>query len=395
LKENAMKVHEYQAKEIFRAYGIPVPKGIVAESATDSQKAAEELGGGLFAVKAQVHAGGRGKGGGVKLVKSAQEVEETAAAILSRPLITPQTGAEGVPVHKLLIEQGCPFERQLYVGAVLDRAAEKPVIMVSKEGGVEIEIVAKEKPDAIIKEHFDAKAGLSEDAALTLAEKLGLTGDSASQGASIMRALAKIYIEKDCTLIEINPLVVTAEGEVVAIDAKCNFDDNALFRHEDAAAMRDRSEEDPREAEAADAGFSYVSLDGDIACMVNGAGLAMATNDIITYAGGSPANFLDVGGAADPERVTKAFRLLLEDEKTKAVLVNIFGGIVKCDVIAAGIVEALKAVELKVPMVVRLEGTNVDAGRKILSESGHPLIEATDFRDAAQKAVAAAKGGAK
>ncbi len=390
-----MKIHEYQAKEIFRRSGIPVPRGRVAETAAEAAGAARELGGELFAVKAQVHAGGRGKGGGVKLAHDPGEVERVAGAILARPLVTPQTGPQGVTVKRLLIEEGCPFERQLYAGVVLDRAEEKPVLMVSREGGVEIEVVAREKPDAIVKQHFDARTGLDENAAAELASRLGLEGESAARGARILQGLAKAFLDLDCSLIEINPLVVTASGDVIAIDAKCNFDDNALFRHEDFHSLRDRGEEDAREAEAADYGFSYVSLDGDIGCMVNGAGLAMATNDIITLAGGTPANFLDVGGAADPERVTAAFKLLLGDERVRTVLVNIFGGIVRCDVIATGIVEALKVVPLTVPMVVRLEGTNVEEGRRILRESGHPLIEASGFSDAAEKAVAAAKGGAR
>jgi succinyl-CoA synthetase beta subunit len=388
-----MKIHEYQAKEIFRAAGIPVPEGAVARSGAEAEAAAKKIGGSLFAVKAQVHAGGRGKGGGVKLAKSVSDVPRIADEILSKPLITAQTGSAGMKVRTLLVEEGCPFDAQFYVGIVLDRAKETPVIMTSREGGVEIELVAKERPDAIMKEHFDARKGLSQKGAAKVASTLGLTGVQAGEAAKIAIALAKLFVEKDCTLIEINPLVVAKKGQVLAIDAKINIDDNALFRHEDLAALRDRAEEDPREAEAADAGFSFVSLDGNIACMVNGAGLAMATNDIITYAGGSPANFLDVGGAADPERVTKAFRLLLSDTKVKAILVNIFGGIVKCDVIATGIVQALKAVKLTVPMVVRLEGTNVEQGRKILRESGQAVIEAVDFRDAAEKAVAAAKGG--
>jgi succinyl-CoA synthetase beta subunit len=297
-------------------------------------------------------------------------------------------------VRKVLVEEGCPFDRQLYAGVVLDRAAEQPVMMVSAEGGVEIEVVARENPAAILKAHFDVERGLLPDQAQDLARRLGLTGDQAAQAAQILTTLARIFVERDCSLIEINPLVVTRDGRVVAIDAKCSFDDNALFRREEDLALRDRGEEDPREAQAADYGFSYVSLEGDIGCMVNGAGLAMATNDIITLAGGAPANFLDVGGAADPERVTAAFKLLLGDERVRTVLVNIFGGIVRCDVIAKGIIEALKTLELKIPLVVRLEGTNVEEGRRMLRESGHAIIEAEGFRDAAEKAVRAAKGGA-
>ncbi|MCK4413466.1 MAG: ADP-forming succinate--CoA ligase subunit beta [Candidatus Eisenbacteria sp.] len=388
-----MKIHEYQAKELFRAHGIPVPRGKVADSAEAAVEAAVALQAQLIAVKAQVHAGGRGKGGGVKLARGTEEVGELAGAILGRPLITPQTGPQGVTVRQLLIEEGCPFERQLYVGVVLDRSAERPVIMVSAEGGVEIEEVARQRPEAIIREHFDPRTGVAAERALHLAQSLGLGADAAKRAAAIIQALARIYVTEDCTLIEINPLVVTARGEVVAIDAKCNLDDNALFRHEALAELRDRSEEDEREGRAADCGFSYVSLDGDIGCMVNGAGLAMATNDILTLAGGAPANFLDVGGAADPERVTAAFRLLLEDERVRVVLVNIFGGIVRCDVIAKGILEALKVLPLEVPLVVRLEGTNVEQGRRMLRESEHALIEANSFAEAAEKAVAASRGG--
>jgi len=389
-----MKIHEFQAKELFRTYNIPVPRGKTAGSKEEAQAAARELGGDLFAVKAQVHAGGRGKGGGVRLAHSSEEVGEAAAAILSAPLVTPQTTPGGITVHTLLIEEGCPFERQFYVGIVLDRAAEQPAMMVSAEGGVEIEEVARERPEAIRRAHFDAAVGLSAEAARDLAHALELSGNQAAEAAAVMQALAQIFVERDCSLIEINPLVVTRAGRVLALDAKCNFDDNALFRHGEQAALRDRSEEDAREAEAADYGFSYVSLEGDIGCMVNGAGLAMATNDIITLAGGAPANFLDVGGAADPERVTAAFKLLLGDERVKTVLVNIFGGIVRCDVIAQGILQALETLDLKVPLVVRLEGTNVTEGRRMLRESQVAIIEADGFHDAADKAVAAAKGGA-
>jgi len=388
-----MKIHEYQAKEMFRAYDLPVPKGQVATDARAARAAAIEMGGELFAVKAQVHAGGRGKGGGVKLARGPDEVERTAAAILGRPLVTPQTGPAGVPVRQVWIEEGCPFERQLYVGIVLDRAAEQPVVMASAEGGVEIEETARKRPGAILKEHFDARRGLSGAAAARLARALGLGARAAGQTAKTIETLARIFVEQDCTLLEINPLVVTADERVIALDAKCTLDDNALFRHPALAALRDRAEEDPREAHAADCGFSYVSLSGDIGCMVNGAGLAMATNDIITLAGGAPANFLDVGGAADPARVTAAFRLVLEDERVRAVLVNIFGGIVRCDVIAGGILNALEEVRLQVPLVVRLEGTRVEEGRRMLRESGQRLIEADGFADAARKAVAAARGG--
>jgi succinyl-CoA synthetase beta subunit len=389
-----MKVHEYQAKELFHRYGIPVPRGQVALTPQEAYSAAKSLGGELFAIKAQVHAGGRGKGGGVRLARGLGEVESITEQILASPLITPQTGAAGVRVRRVLVEEGCPFEKQLYVGIVLDRAAERPVLMASAEGGVEIEVIAREKPEAILKVHFDARDGLATAAAQAAARALGLTGDAEQQVASIMQSLARIFLTEDCTLIEINPLVVTQSGRVLALDAKCVFDDNALCRHADIAALRDRDEEDPREAEAADYGFSYVSLAGDIGCMVNGAGLAMATNDIITLAGGRPANFLDVGGAADPQRVTAAFRLLLGDARVRVVLVNIFGGIVRCDVIAQGIIAALQGVQLRVPLVVRLEGTNVEVARDLLRASGLPITEAQDFRDAACKAVAAVPGGA-
>ncbi|MFH1144125.1 MAG: ADP-forming succinate--CoA ligase subunit beta [Candidatus Eisenbacteria bacterium] len=387
-----MKIHEYQAKDLLHAHGIAVPRGILALSAEEAERAAVELGGGLCAVKAQVHAGGRGKGGGVRLAHSPAEVRRVAGEILSRPLITPQTGPGGVRVSKVLIEEGCPFEQQLYVGIVLDRAAERPVVMASREGGVEIEEVARERPEALLKEHFDPRRGLDGGAAGRLVQGLELGHSAAGQAAEILTTLARIYVEQDCSLIEINPLVVTAAQRVIALDAKCNLDDNALFRHESLCALRDRDEEDPREAQAADCGFSYVSLSGNIGCMVNGAGLAMATNDIITLAGGAPANFLDVGGAADPSRVTAAFRLVLADERVRAVLVNIFGGIVRCDVIASGILEALRELDLKVPLIVRLEGTNVEAGRRMLRESGLALIEAESFLAAAEKAVAAAQG---
>ncbi len=388
-----MKIHEYQAKELFRTYEIPVPRGDVAESGPQAGDVAARLGGKLFAVKAQVHAGGRGKGGGVKLAHSRDEVQTAASAMLGRPLITPQTGLQGVRVRRVLVEEGCPFDQQLYVGIVLDRAAEQPVLMVSREGGVEIEEVARQRPDAILRMHFDPHRGLASARAGALVARLGLADAQAAQVADIAQKLANLFLKDDCSLLEINPLVVTRDGQLMAIDAKCNLDDNALFRHADLFELRDRSEEDPREARAADCGFSYVSLDGDIGCMVNGAGLAMATNDIITLAGGAPANFLDVGGAADPARVTEAFRVLLEDERLRAVLVNIFGGIVRCDVIAQGIVTALASLPLQVPLVVRLEGTNVAEGRRLLRESGHAISEADGFRDAAQKAVAAAAGG--
>jgi succinyl-CoA synthetase beta subunit len=387
-----MKIHEYQAKAIFRRHGIPVPRGHVAFTPAEAAEVARGLGGDLFAVKAQVHAGGRGKGGGVKLAHSVGEVESLAAAILGRPLVTPQTGPAGVRVRKLLIEEGCPFERQLYVGVVLDRAAERPVLMLSAEGGVEIEEVARERPAAIRMAHFDARAAVDFATAGEHAGELGLAGRAAEEAADVFVKLARAFLERDCTLLEINPLVVTREGRVMAIDAKCTLDDNALCRHPDLVEMRDREEEDPREARAADCGFSYVSLGGDIGCMVNGAGLAMATNDMITLAGGAPANFLDVGGAADPKRVTDAFALLLEDSRMRAVLVNIFGGIVRCDVIAQGIVAALRAVPLRVPLVVRLEGTNLEEGRRLLRDSGHRVIEADGFLDAARQAVAAAAG---
>jgi succinyl-CoA synthetase beta subunit len=389
-----MKVHEYQAKELFHRYGIPVPRGQVALTPQAARSAAESLGGELFAIKAQVHAGGRGKGGGVRLARGLGEVAPITEQILGSPLVTPQTGPGGVRVRRVLVEEGCAFERQLYLGIVLDRAAERPVLMASAEGGVEIEVIARERPEAILKVHFDARDGLALAVAQAAARSLGLAGDVAQQAASIMQSLARIFLTEDCTLIEINPLVVTQAGRVLALDAKCVFDDNALCRHADLVALRDRDEEDPREAEAADYGFSYVSLDGDIGCMVNGAGLAMATNDIITIAGGRPANFLDVGGAADPKRVTAAFRLLLSDARVRVVLVNIFGGIVHCDVIAQGIIAALQEVQLRVPLVVRLEGTNVEVARDMLRASGLAIIEAKDFRDAACKAVAAVPGGA-
>ncbi|MBP6875622.1 MAG: ADP-forming succinate--CoA ligase subunit beta [Candidatus Eisenbacteria bacterium] len=389
-----MKIHEYQAKELFHARGIPVPRGILARDPAEARRAAERLGGGRVAVKAQVHAGGRGKGGGVRLAGSPDEAERLAAEILSRPLVTPQTGPAGTPVRSVLIEEGCPFERQLYLGIVLDRAMERPVLMASAEGGMDIEEIARTKPDCIRKAHFSAGAGLSPDVATAVAAELGLAEPGRSAVAAVIVTLARTFLDLDCSLIEINPLVLTADGRAIALDAKCNFDDSGLARHEELNALRDREEEDPREAQAAEFGFSYVSLDGNIGCMVNGAGLAMATNDIIAIAGGAPSNFLDVGGAADPARVTAAFKLVLSDARTRAVLVNIFGGIVRCDVIAQGILQALREVELTVPLVVRLEGTNVEEARRMLRESGYSLIEASGFGDAALKAVEAARGGA-
>ncbi|MHC4944068.1 MAG: ADP-forming succinate--CoA ligase subunit beta [Planctomycetota bacterium] len=387
-----MKIHEYQAKEIFSDYGIPVPRGKVATSAEKVGKIFSELNSDLCVVKAQIHAGGRGKGGGVKLVRSAEEAKSAAEAIMSKPLVTHQTGPEGQPVKTLLIEEGSNIEKEFYVGLAVDRAISAPVLMASTEGGVEIEEVARKTPEKILKAAIDPNMGLQGFQARALAFKLGFTGKAVGQAVKIMIALGKIFMERDCSLAEINPLILTKEGDVQAIDAKMNFDSNGLFRQKKVVEYRDLDEEDPREVEAAEYGLSYISLDGNIGCLVNGAGLAMSTMDIIKLHGGEPANFLDVGGGADTEQVTKAFKIILTDEKVEAILVNIFGGIMRCDVIGEGVVAAAKEVGIKVPLVVRLEGTNVEKGKAILKESGLNIISADSMADAAAKVVAASKG---
>jgi succinyl-CoA synthetase beta subunit len=393
-----MKIHEYQAKDLFRKAGVAVLRGKVAASSDEAAAAYQELGGELAVVKSQIHAGGRGKGTtkenpqqrGVQLVRSADEAKKVAGNLLGKTLVTIQTGPEGKTVNRVFVEEGCKIARELYLGIVLDRAAARPVLMVSSEGGVEIEKVAAETPHLIHKEHFDPHAGLAGYQVRKLCYRLGITGASVASAEKFMKALCRMYVQLDCSLVEINPLVVTQAGELVALDGKISFDDNALFRHKDLVELRDLSEEDPAEVQASKTGLSYVKLDGTIGCLVNGAGLAMSTMDIIKLHGGEPANFLDVGGGANEQQVTEAFRIILSDPNVKAVLVNIFGGIARCTTIASAIVAASKAVGFKVPLVVRLEGTEVEEGKKILRESGVKLITADGLTDAAKKVVAAA-----
>ena len=386
-----MKIHEYQAKVILREYGVPVPRGILATNPLEAQGAARQLGSGTVAVKAQIHAGGRGKAGGVKLAQSPEEVGDIADKMLGMMLKTPQTGPEGQKVRKIYVEEGCRFTREIYLGMTLDRDSGRVTFMASSEGGVEIEEVAKSHPEKILKVPIDPVTGFLPFQARRMAYGLGLKGDTVSAFARFATSLYNAYVATDASLAEINPLVVTDAGQVLALDAKMNFDDNALYRHPRIAAMRDPDEEDPRENQAKEHDLQYIALDGDIGCMVNGAGLAMATMDIIKLSGGRPANFLDVGGGADEQKVTAAFKLLLADPNVRAVLVNIFGGIMKCDVIAKGIVAAARQVELRIPLVVRLEGTNVELGKQILAQSGLRIVAADNLGDAAQKAVAAAK----
>jgi succinyl-CoA synthetase beta subunit len=386
-----MKIHEYQAKELLKQYGIPTTNAGVATSAKDAARIAKDLGSKVV-VKAQIHAGGRGKGGGVKVVDGAKEAETAAAAMLGKPLVTYQTGPEGQIVSKVLVEGAVGIASELYLGMVVDRASEKVAFMVSTEGGVEIEKVAAETPEKILKEFADPGMGLMPFQARNLAYGLGLEGKTASAAVSFIMKLYKLFVEKDCSLAEINPLIITDGGDVMALDAKLNFDDNAMYRHPELAELRDLSEEDPAEVEASEYDLSYIKLDGAVGCMVNGAGLAMATMDIIKLAGGEPANFLDVGGGANEESVTNAFKIILSDESVKAVLVNIFGGIVRCDIVAQGVVAAAKNVDLQVPVVVRLEGTNADEGLKLIEESGLNFETAKGLKTAAEKAVAAAGG---
>ena len=393
-----MKIHEYQAKELLRQADIAVPRSIVARSAEEAAAAFGELGGPIAVVKAQVHAGGRGKGTiktkpeqhGVELVKSAEAAATAAGNMLGEPLVTIQTGPDGQVVRQVIVEQGCDIARELYLGVVIDRASALPVLMVSSEGGMNIEDVAANTPELIYKESFPPDAGLSSEQVATLAARLDLSGASLASADRFMKAICRLFVESDCSLVEINPLVVTGTGELIALDAKISFDDNALFRHAELAELRDLAEEEPGEVRAAAAGLSYVKLDGNIGCLVNGAGLAMSTMDLIKLHGGEPANFLDVGGGADVEQVTEAFRILLEDKNVHAVLVNIFGGIMRCTTIAGAVVEAYKTVGFNVPLVVRLEGTEVAEGRRILAESDVDIIAAEGLTDAAQKVVAAA-----
>jgi succinyl-CoA synthetase beta subunit len=386
-----MKIHEYQAKEILRRYGVVTPRGIACFSVDEAVKAAAQLGGSIWVVKAQIHAGGRGKGGGVKLARSPAEVKQHASNILGMRLVTHQTGPAGQVVKRLLIEEGADIKKELYVGMVVDRGSQRVVLMASSEGGMDIEEVAASTPEKIHRAYIDPTAGLTTDQAADIARKIGVPEPVVPQAVKLLQALYQTFDETDASLVEINPLILTGDSRVIALDAKMTFDDNALFRHPDIVAMRDLDEEDPAEIEASKFGLSYISLDGDIGCLVNGAGLAMATMDIIKLYGAAPANFLDVGGGATADKVTEAFKLMLKNPEVKAILVNIFGGIMKGDVIAAGVVEAARQVKLSVPLVVRLEGTNVDLGKKILGDSGLPIISATNMADAAQKVVAAAK----
>ncbi|OAT73386.1 ADP-forming succinate--CoA ligase subunit beta [Parageobacillus thermoglucosidasius] len=382
-----MNIHEYQAKEILRSYGVSVPNGRVAFTVEEAVKAAKELGTPVCVVKAQIHAGGRGKAGGVKVAKSLDEVRTYASELLGKVLVTHQTGPEGKEVKRLLIEEGCDIKKEYYIGLVVDRATSRVVLMGSEEGGTEIEEVAAKTPEKIFKEYIDPAVGLQAFQARRLAFNINIPKELVNQAAKFMMGLYQVFVEKDCSIAEINPLVVTGDGKVMALDAKLNFDSNALYRHKDILEYRDLDEEDPKEVEASKYDLNYIALDGNIGCMVNGAGLAMATMDIIKYYGGEPANFLDVGGGATTEKVTEAFKIILSDPKVKGIFVNIFGGIMKCDVIANGIVEATKQVGLNLPLVVRLEGTNVELGKKILQESGLNIIAAESMADGAQKIV--------
>ena len=387
-----MKIHEYQAKEILRQFAVPTPRGSVCFSADEAESVARKLGGAVWVVKAQIHAGGRGKGGGVKVARSLPEVRGYAEQILGMQLVTHQTGAEGQTVRRLLIEEGAQIAHEYYVGMVIDRSKQRVVLMASSEGGMDIEEVAAHSPEKIHKVWIDPVAGLRDAEADAIAHKIGIPDAAIAQARACLQGLYRAFVEKDAMLAEINPLVLTADQRVIALDAKINFDSNALYRHPEIVAFRDLDEEDPAEVEASRFDLSYISLDGNIGCLVNGAGLAMATMDIIKLYGGSPANFLDVGGGASKEKVTEAFKLMLKNPKLSAILVNIVGGIMKCDVIAEGVVAAAREVHLKVPLIVRLEGTNVDLGKKILAQSGLAIIAAGDMADAAQKVVDAAKG---
>ncbi|MGB5873161.1 MAG: ADP-forming succinate--CoA ligase subunit beta [Bacteroidota bacterium] len=384
-----MKVHEYQAKEILKQYSVPVPRGKVAFSVDEAVQAALEIGGGVWVVKAQIHAGGRGKGGGVKVARNNDEVRSLASEILGMRLVTHQTGPEGRIVKRLLVEQGIDIARELYVGVTLDRATSRAVVMASTEGGVEIEKVAAETPEKILKEFVDRAIGFQAFQARNLAFGLGLTGDAFKNAVKFLTRLYRAFEGMDCSLAEINPLVITAGGDVLALDAKMNFDDNALYRHPSVTSLRDMDEEDPLEVEASKSNLNYIKLDGDVGCMVNGAGLAMATMDIIKLAGGRPANFLDVGGGASAEAVASGFRIILADPNVRAVLINIFGGIVRCDRVAAGVVEAAKVVRVAVPVVVRLAGTNAELAAEILQDSGLNFLVADSLKDAAEKVTQA------
>ncbi|UYO36922.1 ADP-forming succinate--CoA ligase subunit beta [Bacillus zhangzhouensis] len=386
-----MNIHEYQGKEILRKYGVSVPNGKVAFTPDEAVKASEELESSVYVVKAQIHAGGRGKAGGVKIAKTKDEVKGFAEELLGKTLVTHQTGPEGREIKRLLIEEGCDIQKEYYVGLVLDRATSRIVLMASEEGGTEIEEVAEKTPEKIVKVVIDPAIGLQAYQAREVAFKINIPTKLVGQAVKFMTSLYNAFIEKDCSIAEINPLVVTGDGKVMALDAKLNFDSNALYRQKDILEYRDLDEEDPKEIEASKYDLSYISLDGNIGCMVNGAGLAMSTMDIIKHYGGDPANFLDVGGGATAEKVTEAFKIILSDQNVKGIFVNIFGGIMKCDVIAEGVVEATKQVGLTLPLVVRLEGTNVELGKKILSDSGLNITSAESMADGAEKIVSLVK----
>ena len=388
-----MNIHEYQAKAVLKQYGVKVPEGYVAFTADEAVEAAKKLGTAVTVVKAQIHAGGRGKAGGVKIAKSLDDVRNYASELIGKTLVTHQTGPEGKEVKRILIEQGCDIKKEYYIGLVVDRATGRVTMMASEEGGTEIEEVAEHSPEKIFKEVVDPSIGLAAFQARKLAYAINIPAPLVNKAVHFMTALYQAFVDKDCSIAEINPLVVTGDGDVMALDAKLNFDSNALFRHKDIVELRDLDEEDEKEIEASKFDLSYVALDGNIGCMVNGAGLAMATMDIIKYYGGEPANFLDVGGGATEEKVTEAFKIILSDAKVKGIFVNIFGGIMKCDVIARGVLAAVKTVGLQVPLVVRLEGTNVEEGKQIIRESGLNVIPADDLDDAAQKIVNAVRGG--
>ena len=386
-----MKIHEYQGKDILRQFGVPVPRGIPAFTVQEAVEAAQKLGGPVWVVKAQIHAGGRGKGGGVKLARSVDEVKQLASEILGMQLVTHQTGPGGQKVRRLLIEDGADIKKEYYVSAVTDRATQRVAFMASSEGGMDIEEVAHATPEKIIKAIVDPSTGLTDAQAKTLADGMGVPAASTAQAVDVLQKLYKVYMETDASLVEINPLILEGNGNIKALDAKFNFDANALFRHPEIVAYRDLDEEDPAEVEASKFDLAYISLDGNIGCLVNGAGLAMSTMDTIKLFGAEPANFLDVGGGATPEKVTEAFKIMLRNDKVKAILVNIFGGIMKCDTIATGVITACKATNLNVPLVVRMKGTNEELGKKMLAESGLPIISADTMADAAQKVVAALK----
>ncbi len=386
-----MKIHEYQGKELLRKFGVATPRGFACFGVDEAVDAARKLGGSVWVVKAQIHAGGRGKGGGVKVAKAMDEVRNWANKILGMQLVTHQTGAEGQKVRRLLIEEGADIRKELYVGLVVDRVTQKVCLMASSEGGMEIEEVAARTPEKIHKVFIDPETGLKDSDAADVARKIGVPEGSLAQAVPLLKGLYRCFDETDASLVEINPLIVTGDGKVIALDAKLNFDDNALFRHPEIVALRDLDEEDPLEVEASKYELSYISLDGNIGCMVNGAGLAMATMDTIKLFGGEPANFLDVGGGATAEKVTAAFKIMLSNPKVKAILVNIFGGIMKCDTIATGVVTAAREVNLSVPLVVRMKGTNEEIGKKMLAESGLPIISADTMADAATRIVAAVR----